>query len=109
MFEVKVNEQSAGKKDKGEMVQVQMSEDIYLIQKADRDKLQSDIEHLRASIDQLKINNDIKVEHETNKRKQRIEQLKKEMEHKEIENRTRYEALFESKKEMERMNEEKIS
>jgi len=86
-----------------------MSEDIYLIQKSDRDKLQSDIEHLNASIAQLKINNDIKVEHETNKKKQRIDQLKKEMEFKDIENRTRYDALFDSKKEMERMNEEKIS
>jgi predicted peptidase len=31
------------------------------------------------------------------------------MSYKEIENRTRYDALFESKKEMERMNEDKIS
>jgi hypothetical protein len=31
-----------------------------------------------------------------------------EIENKEIENRNRYEALLESKKEMERMNEEKI-
>jgi len=31
------------------------------------------------------------------------------MDYKEVENRTRYEALFESKKEMERMNEDKIS
>lgn len=30
------------------------------------------------------------------------------MENKEIENRSRYDALFEAKKEMERMNEEKI-
>jgi len=32
-----------------------------------------------------------------------------EIENKEIENRNRYEALLDSKKEMERMNEEKIS
>lgn len=31
------------------------------------------------------------------------------MSYKEIENRTRYDALFESKKDMERMNEDKIS
>jgi hypothetical protein len=31
------------------------------------------------------------------------------MEYKEIENRTRYDALLDSKKEMERMNEDKIS
>lgn len=86
-----------------------MSEDIYLIQKAERDKLQSDIEHLKASIDQLKINNEIKVEHETNKKKAKIDQLKKEMEYKEVENTTRYDALFDSKKEMERLNEEKIA
>ena len=86
-----------------------MSEDIYLIQKAERDKLQADIEHLKASIEQLKINNDIKVEHETNKKKAKKDQLTKEMDYKEVENRTRYEALFESKKEMERMNEDKIS
>jgi hypothetical protein len=30
------------------------------------------------------------------------------MEYKDVENRTRYDSLFESKKEMERMNEEKI-
>ncbi len=50
MFEIKVNEQSAGKKEK-ELIQIQMSEDIYLIQKAERDKLQADIEHLKTSIE----------------------------------------------------------
>lgn len=37
------------------------------------------------------------------------EQLEKEMEYKETENRTRYDALMDSKKDMERMNEDKIS
>lgn len=37
------------------------------------------------------------------------EQLEKEMEYKEIENRTRYDALLDSKKEMERTNEDKIA
>lgn len=91
------------------MIQIQMSEDIYLIQKAERDKLQADIEHLKTSIEQLKLNNDVKVEIETNKKKTKIDQLNKEMSYKEVENRTRYDALFESKKEMERMNEDKIS
>lgn len=63
-----------------------MSEDIYLIQKAERDKLQADIEHLKQSIEQLKMNNEIKVEHETNKKKAKIDALKKEMEYKDIEN-----------------------
>lgn len=49
------------------------------------------------------------MDHETKKKLAKKEQLEKEMEYKEIENRTRYDALMESKKEMERMNEEKIS
>ena len=72
IFEIKVNEIQGVKKDK-ELMQIQMSEDIYLIQKAERDKLQADIEHLKASIEQLKINNEIKIEHETNKKKSKID------------------------------------
>lgn len=54
------------------------------------------------------MNNEIKVEHETNKKKAKIDGLRKEMEYNDIQNQTRYDALFESKKEMERMNEDKI-
>jgi hypothetical protein len=43
------------------------SEEI-LIQKAERDKFQADIEHLKASIEQLRINNEIKIEHELSKK-----------------------------------------
>lgn len=83
------------------------SEEI-LIQKAERDKFQADIEHLKASIEQLRINNEIKIEHELSKKQSRITSLQSEIENKEIENRNRYEALLEAKREMERMYDEKI-
>lgn len=105
IFDVK-DKDPKGKKDK-DNIQIIYSEEI-LIQKAERDKFQADIEHLKQSIEQLRINNEIKVEHELSKKTQRISSLQMEIENKEIENRNRYEALLDSKKEMERMNEEKI-
>jgi hypothetical protein len=56
----------------------------------------------------LRINNEIKIEHELSKKNQRISSLQMEIENKEIENRNRYEALMESKKDMEKMNTDKI-
>ena len=75
----------------------------------ERDKFIADIEHLNASIQQMRINKQIQIDHETKKKLAKKEQLEKEMEYKEIENRTRYDALLDSKKDMEKMNEDKIS
>ena len=105
IFDIK-DKDPKGKKEK-DSIQLMVSEEI-LIQKAERDKFQADIEHLKASIEQLRINNEIKVEHELSKKNTRITSLQGEIENKEIENRNRYEALLEAKKEMEKMYEEKI-
>ena len=56
----------------------------------------------------MRINNEIKIEHELSKKQSRITSLQSEIENKEIENRNRYEALLEAKREMERMYDEKI-
>lgn len=82
IFEVSTKD-SKFKKDK-EQQQVIISEEI-LIQKAERDKFQADIEHLKASIEQLKINNDIKMEHDLGKKTQALNALMLEIENKEIE------------------------
>lgn len=79
-----------------------------MIQKVERDKLQSDIEHLKTSIEQLKMTNDIKMEHELGKKNQRLQSLMMEIENKEIENSSRHDTLVTSMKEMKKMNEEKI-
>ena len=57
----------------------------------------------------MKINKQIQIDHETKKKLSKKENLEKDMEYKEIENRNRYEALLEARKDMERMNEDKIS
>lgn len=106
MFEV--NEKNKGIKKDRETFQIQYSEEI-LIQKVERDKFQADIEHLNTGIQQARINNQITVDKETKRKMGKKEQLEKEMEYKEIENRTRYDALLDSKKEMERTNEDKIA
>ena len=56
---------------------------------------------MQTAITQLRASNDIKVEHELSKKQQRINSLTQEIENKDIENRNRYEALLESKKENE--------
>ena len=105
IFDIK-DKDPKGKKDK-DSIQIVYSEEI-LIPKAERDKFMADIEHLKQSIEQLRINNEIKIEHELSKKNQRISSLQMEIENKEIENRNRYEALMESKKDMEKMNTDKI-
>ena len=72
IFDIK-DKDPKGKKDK-DSIQIVYSEEI-LIPKAERDKFMADIEHLKQSIEQLRINNEIKIEHELSKKNQRISSL----------------------------------
>lgn len=65
IFDIK-DKDPKGKKDK-DSISIVYSEEI-LIPKAERDKFMADIEHLKQSIEQLRINNEIKIEHELSKK-----------------------------------------
>jgi hypothetical protein len=64
---------------------------------------------LRNENEQLRINRDIKNEHTMSKKQEQIEKLKEEKENNEVQAKNRYDALLESKLEMERTCEERIS
>ena len=68
----------------------------------------ADIENLKASILHMKQTSDMKTQQELIKKQQRIDAMEQEIKNKEEENRARYDLLVESKKEIERMNQEKI-
>ena len=101
-----VHDKDPNKKDK-EFSQVTQSEEI-LIEKQERDKFQADIEHLKNQIEIAKQNKEASVQQELDKKNKKISELSSEIENKEIENNNRYEQLLEAKKDMERMNKDKI-
>lgn len=102
-----ISDKDPNKKDKELSNHVQASEEI-LIEKQERDKFQADIEHLRNQIEIVKQNKEATVQAELDRKNKKIAELSSEIENKEIENNNRYEHLLESKKEMERMNKDKI-
>jgi hypothetical protein len=79
-----------------------------LIEKQERDKYQADIEDLKNKIEIVKQNKEATVQAELDRKNKKIAELTSEIDNKEIENNNRYDHLLESKKEMERMNKEKI-
>ena len=101
-----VSDKDPNRKEK-EFSQVTQSEEI-LIEKQERDKFQADIEHLKNRIEIAKQNKEAQVQQELDKKNKKISELASEIENKEIENNNRYEQLLEGKKDMERMNKDKI-
>ena len=79
-----------------------------MIEKQERDKYQADIEDLKNKIEIVKQNKEATVQAELDRKNKKIAELTSEIDNKEIENNNRYDHLLESKKEMERMNKEKI-
>ena len=102
-----ISDKDPNKKDKEFSNQVQASEEI-LIEKQERDKFQADIENLKNKIEIEKQNKEATVQAELDRKQKKIAELTSEIDNKEIENNHRYENLLESKKEMERMNKDKI-
>jgi len=102
-----ISDKDPQKKDK-EYSQVIQSDEI-LIEKQERDKFQADIEHLKNQIEIAKQNKEASAQQELDRKNKKIAELMAEIENKEIENKNRYDQLLESKKDMERMNQEKIS
>lgn len=66
------------------------------------------IEHLQRENQQLKITNEMRAEHNLEKKKIEIQRLMEEKDNHELQAKARYEALSDSKKEMERTYEERI-
>ena len=79
-----------------------------MIEKQERDKFQAEIERLKNQIEIVKQNKEANVQAELDRKNKKIAELTSEIDNKEIENNNRYEHLLESKKEMERMNKDKI-
>ena len=96
-----------GKKDKEHTSNVNISPEI-LMEKQERDKFLADIEHLKNQIDIAKQNKEASVQQELDRKQKKINEIQLEIENKEDENNRLYEELFESKKNMDRMNKEKV-
>lgn len=105
IFDIK-DKDPKGKKDK-ESVQIHLSEEI-LIPKAERDKYLADIDHLRASIQKLKDENEARMKHTLFTRQQEIERIEAEIDAKKVDFENRKAALENAKREMERMYNEKL-
>jgi WD40 repeat protein len=105
IFDIK-DKDPKGKKDK-ENVQIHLSEEI-LIPKAERDKYMADIDHLRASIQKLKDENEARMKHTLFTRQQEIERIEAEIDAKKVDFENRKAALENAKREMERMYNEKL-
>ena len=103
-----ISDKDPHRKDKEFNNQVIPSEEI-LIEKQERDKFQADIEHLKEQINVAKLNNEAKVQQDLDRKQKKINELTQEIANKEIENEDRHNKLLESKKEMERLNKERIS
>ena len=90
-----------------EFSQVTQSDEI-LIEKAERDKIQADIEQLKNKIEVEKQKKEASVAQELDKKMKKINDLKNEIENKTIEQNTRYDQLMMAKHEMENNYKERI-
>jgi hypothetical protein len=95
IFDIK-DKDPKGKKDK-ESVQIHLSEEI-LIPKAERDKYLADIDHLRASIQKLKDENEARMKHTLFTRQQEIERIEAEIDAKKVDFENRKAALENAKR-----------
>lgn len=105
IFDVK-DKDPKGKKDK-ENIQIHLSEEI-LIPKAERDKYIADIDHLRASIQKMKDENEARMKHNLYTKEEEIKRIEAEIEAKKTDFENRKAALENAKREQERTYNEKL-
>ena len=105
IFDIK-DKDPKGKKDK-DNIQIHLSEEL-LIPKAERDKYLADIDHLRASIQKLKDENEARMKHTLFTREEDIKRIEADIEAKRIDFEQRKATLENQKREMERMYNEKL-
>ena len=105
IFDIK-DKDPKGKKDK-DNIQIHLSEEL-LIPKSERDKYLADIDHLRASIQKLKDENEGRMKNTLHTREEEIKRIEADIEAKRIDFEQRKATLENQKREMERMYNEKL-